>query len=155
MSAGTSWAILPALLALAGCTTYRDDLARGQQAFEQSSYDRALAVFRMIEPDLAHLDDTERTHYAYLRGMTDYRTGYLSDARHWLIVAKALGTRTPGALPAEWSTRLDEALARMNATVYATGIESLTNNAPRGGAANAPPAAPPPPAKKAKSEDEP
>ena len=46
MTARTSWAILPALFALAGCTTYRDDLARGQHAFEESSYERALAVFR-------------------------------------------------------------------------------------------------------------
>ena len=50
----------PALLALAtllglasvGCSTYQDDLARSQRAFERADYERALAIFRSLEPDM-------------------------------------------------------------------------------------------------------
>ncbi len=154
MRAGISWAILPVLLPLGGCTTYKDDLARAQHAFETSSYERALAAFRTLEPDLGHLDEVDRTRYAYLRGMTDYRSGYLSDARHWLMVAKALESRTPGALPPGWKTRLAESLLHLNATVYETGIESLVNVEHEAVAAESKPA-PSTPAAKAKSEDEP
>jgi len=119
-----------ALLALAplvslGCSTYRDDLARGQHAFEQNQHERALAIFRALEADTSHLTPTQRAQYAYLRGMTDYRIGYRADARHWLVVAKALEEQTPGVLSTEWKGRLDEALAELNPLVYAGGMDAL------------------------------
>ena len=43
------------VLASAGCTTYQDDLARGQRAFEESEHERALAIFRSLEPDTGRL----------------------------------------------------------------------------------------------------
>ncbi len=136
------------LAALAACTTYRDDLSRGQTAFEQNNHERALAIFRHLERESSHLSTPERAHYAYLRGMTDYRIGYRADARHWLMVAKAIDTETPGVLPADWKTRLNEALGELNEVVYASGVDSLTNSRkPRGEE--------PAPKKKAKSEDEP
>jgi hypothetical protein len=135
------------LAAAAGCSTYRDDLSRGQTAFEQSSHERALALFRVLEPDLSHLTTPERAHYAYLRGMTDYRIGYRSDARHWLLLAQSMELETPGVLPADWRTRLGESLTELNDAVYQDGIESLSN-------AKKPKADEPAPTKK-KSEDEP
>ena len=39
------------ILALGGCSTYRDELARGQHAFEQNQHERALAVLRGLEND--------------------------------------------------------------------------------------------------------
>ncbi len=138
-----------ALALLAGCTTYRDDLSRGQTAFEQNSHERALAIFRALEPDTSHLAPPERAHYAYLRGMTDYRIGYRADARHWLLVAQSMDLATPGVLPADWKTRLTEALAELNDAVYQEGIESLSN------ARKAKTEEPAAEAKKKKSEDEP
>ncbi len=136
------------LLFLAGCSTYRDDLSRGQTAFEQNNHDRALAIFRLLEPDTARLTTPERAHYAYLRGMTDYRIGHRADARHWLLVAQSMEAQTPGVLPADWKTRLGESLAELNTAVYQEGLESLA-------IARKPKAEEPAPAKKAKSEDEP
>jgi hypothetical protein len=131
---------------LTACTTYHDDLARGQQAFEQNNYERALALFRVLEPDVDHLTGQERGAYAYLRGMSDFRIGYRADARHWLIVAKALDAATPGTLTGDWRDRMNEALTELNDQVYAG--ETLTNaRKPRGEE--------PTPKKKAKSEDEP
>lgn len=121
-------ALLALVFALCpACSTYRDDLARSQRAFEQNQHERALAILRGLEPDTSHLNVTERAHYAYLRGMTDYRIGYKVDAHHWLAVAKALDAESPGLLSSEWKGRLDEALGDLNTQIQAGGIESLAN----------------------------
>ena len=115
--------LLPALPA---CSTYRDDLARSQRAFEDNQHERALAILRMLEPDTSHLDTTEQAHYAYLRGMTDFRIGYKADARHWLAVAKAMDEKTPGDIPSQWRKRLDQSLAELDGQVWTAGMESLS-----------------------------
>lgn len=112
---------------LAGCATYQDDLARGQRAFEGSEDERALAIFRVLEPDTSHLSESDRAHYAYLRGMTDYRIGYKSEARHWLSIAAAMVKQTPEVLPEDWAKRMNDALKELNEAVYAAGTEALTN----------------------------
>lgn len=111
----------------AGCATYQDDLARGQRAFEGSEDERALAIFRSLETDTSHLSDTDRAHYSYLRGMTDYRMGYKSEARHWLSIAAAMAKQTPDVLPEDWAKRMNDALKELNEAVYAQGTEALTN----------------------------
>src|SRR5580698_1336395 len=105
-------------VALSACTTYKDDLARSQRAFEDNQHERALAILRMLEPDTHHLQPSERARYAYLRGMTDFRVGYKADARHWLAVAKAMDEKTPGSIPADWRTRLDQSLAELDSSVW-------------------------------------
>ena len=114
-------------LSLAACQTYQGDLARAQTAFEQNDHERALAIFRMLEPDLAQLSVPERAQFAYLRGMTDFRIGYKVDARHWLAVAKSLDDTNPGLLPGDWKSRLGEALDELNEGIYGGGMESLSN----------------------------
>ena len=77
-------------LASTGCATYHDALVRGERAYEASEDERALAIFRSLEIDTNRLSDIERAHYAYLRGMTDYRIGYKAEARHWLSIPVVL-----------------------------------------------------------------
>jgi len=113
--------------AAAGCNTYGDELARGQRAFEESEHERALAIFRALEPDVHRLAVNDRAHYAYLRGMTDYRIGYRAESRHWLSLATAIEKQSPGSLPAGWSKRMTEALKDLNDAVYTGGIASLSN----------------------------
>jgi len=120
---------LACLLAHVACATYSDDLARSQTAYEGSEDDRALAILRALEPDLGRLSDTERTHYAYLRGMTDYHIGYKAEARHWLSIAAAAEQKTPGSIPPDWAKRMTGALKELNEDVYTAGIESLSNAA--------------------------
>ena len=117
-----------ALVGLAACTTYQDDLARGQKAFESHDYDRTLAIFRPLESDLDSLSVEDRAHYAYLRGMTDYRIGFRADARHWLSIAKTLEQETPGVLIPDWKRRMTDALGELNETVYTTGVGSLVDD---------------------------
>jgi len=110
-----------------GCQTYSSELARAQTAFDQNNHEKALAVFRALEPDFARLAVPEQAQYSYLRGMTDYRIGYKADARHWLAVAKAMDEENPGILAPDWRTRLDESLAQLDAVVWVNGMESVSN----------------------------
>lgn len=120
-------------LAIAGCQTYRQDLDRAQQHYEQNRYEAALALFRVLEPDTDSFSPAERSNYAYLRGMTDYRLasvaksgsgladpkkGFRMNSRHWLGVASAIDKVTPGSLTDDQKQRLGEALKDLNQDVY-------------------------------------
>jgi hypothetical protein len=149
--------VMVSSLASAACATYSDDLVRAQRAFEGSEDERALAIFRMLEPDMARLSDGERAHYAYLRGMTDFRMGYAAEARHWLSLAASMEQKLPGSLPPDWAKHLTDSLKELNESVYTAGIESLTNSGtPKGKSGeddtsnDTPPASDNVPAKKAK-----
>jgi hypothetical protein len=109
---------------------------RGQRAFELSEHERALAIFRSLEPDTGRLSVVSRAHYAYLRGMTDYRIGYRSDARHWLAIASAIDQKTPGSLPPDWEKRVGESLKELNEEVYAGGTASLSGPESKGKASS-------------------
>jgi hypothetical protein len=122
---GVVMLLLLAAVGTGACATYRDQLARGQRAFELNEHDRTLAILRDLEPDMSRLTVPEQAGYAYLRGMTDYRIGYKSDARHWLSIAKAYEDNSPGMLPADWKARTNEALGDLNGVVYAEGTSAL------------------------------
>jgi hypothetical protein len=106
------------LLACAGCATYREDLYRGQRMYEENQYERALAIWRVLEDDTDSLSFNEQARYAYLRGMTDYRLGFRADSRHWLAIAKAIEQEHSGGLSPEWKQRLEESLEDLNKDVY-------------------------------------
>jgi hypothetical protein len=114
--------------ALGACTTYQDDLNRSQRAFDASEHERALAILRQLENDQGRLSTGDRAHYAYLRGITDYRIGYRIDARHWLALAAAIEQATPGSLTPDVVKRMTDSLKEMNEAVYSGGIEALSND---------------------------
>lgn len=119
--------LLAAVLVLASCSTYRDQLARSQHAFEANQHEQALGLLRDLERDLSSLSQPEQAQYAYLRGMTDFRIGFRSDARHWLAIAKALDESSPGVLPTDWKARMNEALEELSVVVYDEGYGALAN----------------------------
>ncbi len=122
-------------LLVAGCTTYREDLNRGQRLYEQNQYEHALAIWRVLETDTDSLSDNDQARYAYLRGMTDYRLGFRPYARHWLGLAHALDKEHPGGLSQEWRDRLDKSLADLNKDVYG-GAEHFDENAQDAGSSS-------------------
>jgi hypothetical protein len=105
-------------LACAGCVTYREELYRGQRLYEDNQYEKALAVWRLLEGDADSLSLNEQSRYAYLRGMTDYRLGFRTDSRHWLAIAKAIDQEHHGGLSPEWKERLEASLEDLNKDVY-------------------------------------
>ncbi|MBN2196693.1 MAG: hypothetical protein JW751_28025 [Polyangiaceae bacterium] len=131
---------------VAACSTYRNDLNRGQRLYEDTEYERALAIWRYLEPDLDSLGPADQARYAYLRGMTDYRLSggesatnaeFRAHARHWLAVAKAIEQEHPGALSNPWKLLLEEALADLNAEVYGIGGAPSLEGATTGAATDA------------------
>jgi hypothetical protein len=57
--------------------------------------------------------------------MTDYRIGYKADARHYLLLASAVETQSPGTLPDDWKQRMTESVATLDSQVYDDGVASL------------------------------
>src|SRR5262245_10007871 len=92
---------------LFGCATYKQDLERAKQHYNENQYEKALALFRVLESDIDSLSDGDQAQYAYTRGMTDYRLaglalavnvpggvadpkkGFRDNSRHWLAYAAA------------------------------------------------------------------
>ena len=111
-----------------GCTTYRDQLVRSQRSYEQNQYERTLGLLRALEPSVTRLSTPEQAQYAYLRGMTDYRMGDRTDARHWLAIARTYEETSPGTLPSDWKARMTDALDEMNAVVYTDGLVELATS---------------------------
>jgi hypothetical protein len=136
-----------AIAASAGCNTYREQLVRAQHTFENNEHERTLTLLKEFEKDVTKLSTPEQAEYAYLRGMTDYRVGYRSDARHWLSVAKTYEDASPGMLPSDYKTRLTDALADLNNVVYTEGYTTLAQSRKPGedepAASKAPVKAPP------------
>jgi hypothetical protein len=135
------------LLALvSACTTYHDQLARGQRAYDANENGRALAILRDIELDQRRLSPEEQGQYAFLRGMADYRIGYRADARHWLSLARTFDEATPGVLPPDAKQRTNEALEELNGLVYSAGgtfaLTSSSKSANRDGDPKSGPARP-------------
>jgi hypothetical protein len=118
-------ALLAPLLLVLGCATYREDLNRGQRLYEENQYERALAIWRVLEADMDSLSLTDQARYAYLRGMTDYRLGFRPYARHWLGISRAIEKEHPGGLNQEWKERLDESLVDLDRDVFG-GSEKLS-----------------------------
>lgn len=116
-----------AALAFVACTTYREDLNRGQRLYEENQYEHALAIWRLLEDDMDSLSPNDRARYAYLRGMTDYRLGFRPYARHWLGIAQSIDKEYPGGLHQEWRDRMDKSLADLNVDVYG-GSERFDKN---------------------------
>jgi hypothetical protein len=125
-----------ALGAAAGCSTYRSDLDRARAHYDKNEYEPALALYRVLEPDIDSFSPAEHAQYAYSRGMTDFRLSALassgnsitdpkasfrSHARHWLAVARAVDKETPGGLSDDEKQRLEEALADLNRDVFGGG----------------------------------
>ncbi len=127
---------IPFLLAL-GCSTYRDDLNRGQRLYLDAQYDHALAIWRVLETDFDSLTYSEQARYAYLRGMTAFRLGYRADARHWLAVSHAIDDQHRGGLSSEASGQLQTTLDELNAEVWGT---SAAASAAPAASTTAPPA---------------
>lgn len=101
-----------------GCQNYSDQLQRAQGYYERNQYEMALAVVRNLEADQDSLSQTEAVRYCYVRGMTDYRLGYASDARYWLGLAKASIKNTPGALQSDEVERVNETLDELNRPIF-------------------------------------
>lgn len=106
------------LVCVATCTTYRDNLSRAERLYQENKFEDSLALCRLMERDMDALSRSEQARYAFLRGMTDYRLGYRTDARHWLAVANAIHEQEAGGLDADAQATTERTLDELNREVY-------------------------------------
>jgi hypothetical protein len=137
-----SCALFATTISLYACATYSQDLNRGHRHFAANEYEHALAIWRAMEPDIDSLSAQDRARYSYLRGMTDYRLSFRSDARHWLALARAYEQATPGGLEDPWKERMQEALKDLDNDVLGAGESTPTGGATTASAPAAIPGAP-------------
>ena len=131
-------ASLAGAFAAAGCSTYSDDLQRGIRYYEDKDhreYERSLALFRALEPDVDSLKPEDQVRYFYYRGMTDYRLiakdfDVAADARYWLGQAQAAEGFHAGSLTEEQNERLKETLDKLNRKVYGGADADADADAP-------------------------
>jgi hypothetical protein len=117
------FAFVAALLSpLAACATFEQDLQRSEDHFQHDEYEKALANLRALEPDWTSFGTRDQARYCYLRGMTDARLGFPSDARHWLAVAQQIDKEHPGALLEKERKSLDDRLDKLNAVIWAGDV---------------------------------
>jgi hypothetical protein len=114
--------VLPLSIALVGCATYEQELARAEEHFAHDEHEKSLATLRALEPDWTSFGIKERARYCYLRGMTDYRVGFKADARHWLAVAAQIERESPGALAPSEKQVVDDKLGELNQVVWAGDV---------------------------------
>lgn len=110
------------LAPLAACTIYEQDLQRSEDHFQHDEHEKALANLRALEPEWPSFSTRDQARYAYLRGMTDVRLGFINDARHWLAVAQQLDKEHPGALLEKERKATDDKLASLNEVVWAGDV---------------------------------
>jgi hypothetical protein len=110
--------MLASLSPLAGCATFESDLQRSEDHFQHDEHEKALANLRALENDWTSFSVRDQARYCYLRGMTDLRLGFISDARHWLAVAQQIDKEHPGALLDKERRAMDDKLAGLNEVIW-------------------------------------
>ena len=132
-----------ALVALAGCKTYQHDLDRATDHYRENRHAQALALLEVLQDDVDSLSTSERTRYAYFRGMTHFRLGKdraseRREARHWLGLAAANEKLYPNSLSKDERERVESTLEELNVDRYGASSPTATSSKPAQPATSAP-----------------
>jgi hypothetical protein len=103
------------LIVCAACTTARDDLRRAERAFAEARYEDVEAWIVELAPELPAMEPRQRAHYYYLAGMSAFRIGKRSRARHALALCREEVELEKVQLPETWSRNLHAALEQLAA----------------------------------------
>lgn len=106
------------IVAAGACATYRDDLDRSVEHYNARSYDKALALLEVLEPDIDSLSEAERAQYDYYRGMSHFLLEQRLHARHWLGLAAAREKKAEGSLNPDEKKKVDDTLTDLNKDRY-------------------------------------
>lgn len=99
-----------ACLALVACTGLADDLQRAEVAFTQARYEDVEVWLDALAPDIGRMQSSERAHYYYFAGMSAYRIGERTRARHALALCREELLRSHTTLSANYMRNLHAAL---------------------------------------------
>jgi hypothetical protein len=130
-----------ALWVLASCAALRDDMRRAELAFEEARYEDVEVWLDDLEPSVADMDALLRPRFYYLRGMTAYRLGQRTAARHNLALCREEAGLDMSSLPAEWRNNLRSAMNDLGAPP----LKAQEKQATSGGESPVAPSSPLPP----------
>lgn len=108
-------------LAAVGCGTELQALDRAERAFTKNRYDVAKPLLASLGEASERFAPADRARYAYLRGMTAFRSDDWREGRRYLGLAVAIDELDPGALEDGARDRALQALERMDRLVYREG----------------------------------
>ena len=114
---------LVALLSL-GCGTELRALDRAERAFTKNRYDVAKPLLVSLTDSAERFSPTDRARYAYLRGMTAYRSDDWREGRRYLGLAVAIDELDSGSLDDGSRDRALQALERMDRVLYRDGYSA-------------------------------
>jgi len=104
-----------------GCGTELQALDRAERAFTKNRYDVAKPLLHSLGEASERFAPAERARYAYLRGMTAFRSDDWREGRRYLGLAVAIDELDPGSLEDGNRDRALQALERMDRLVYREG----------------------------------
>jgi len=110
--------VLAVCAGLLACATFRDDLDRAANHYQNNEPERALALLEVLEIDIDSLSPAERAQYAYYRGMSHFRLEQRREARHWLGRADARQQKHKDSLSPDELKRVDTTLDELNAEKF-------------------------------------
>jgi hypothetical protein len=96
-----------------GCTSLGDDVRRAELAFSEARYEDVEEWLGDLESDLGKMSTPLRARYYYLAGMSAYRIGQRSEARHALALCREELATSTEQLPPAWMHNLETALAEL------------------------------------------
>jgi hypothetical protein len=105
--------VLLIVLALVGCTSLGDDVRRAEQAFSEARYEDVEEWLGDLEPSVGKMSTPLRARYYYLAGMSAYRIGQRSQARHALALCREELEMSAEKLPDAWMHNLETALGEL------------------------------------------
>jgi hypothetical protein len=96
-----------------GCAALRDDLRHAEQAFSEARYENAQVWLSDLEPSVPDMDRELRSRFYYLAGMTAFRTGERTRARHYLALCREEAGEAGVGLTPDWRTNLSATLLEL------------------------------------------
>ena len=119
-----TWIGIAACVLLSACATYASELQKAQSAYEDARYERVITWLDELETHSPELDRGDRAKLYYLRGMSEFRLGRKTNARHYLALAREASVDGAG-FSREWKRTLDRTLDAVDADFFEENAEVL------------------------------
>jgi hypothetical protein len=107
-------------LVMLACVALRDDMRRAEATFDEARYEDTETWLTHLEPQLPEMDRGTRARFYYLRGITAYRLGDATRAKHYLALARVESEPSGVGLREGWRSTLRSTLRTLGAPALPT-----------------------------------
>jgi len=106
--------LLVSCLLLPACAALRDDLRRAEAAFDEARYEDVEVWLADLSPSVPEMDRPSRARFYYLRGISAFRLGDTSHARHYLALCREEAEEQGVGLRGDWRVTLAKVLSEID-----------------------------------------